>query len=97
MNRQRNTKKEKQLPQEGIAGKKASSGSIWTYLWEKNISGIDDIFDDDGGEDDDNDDKVNDLDDGVEDLDDIVEDLDDYDEDKPEVQQQSLLPEQPLS
>ena len=59
---------------------------------DKNISGNenDDSYDDGGGEDDGDNHKVDDLDDGV-------EDIDDYDEDKPEVQQQSLLPKQPLS
>ena len=64
--------------------------AAFALTFGKNISCNDDRFDDDGGEDVDDDDKVDDLDDGV-------EDPDDYDEDKPEVQQQSLLPEQPLS
>ena len=71
--------------------------AAFALTFGKNISGNDDRFDDDDGEDNDDDDKLDDLDDGVEDLDDVVEDPDDYDEDKPEVQQQSLLPEQPLS
>ena len=64
--------------------------AAFALTFGKNISRNDDRFDNDGGEDDDDDDYVDDLDDGV-------EDLDDSDEDKPEVQQQSLLPEQPLS
>ena len=66
--------------------------AAFALTFGKNISGNgnDDSYDDGGGEDGDDDDKVDDLDDGV-------EDPDDYDEDKPEVQQQSLLPEQPLS
>ena len=64
--------------------------AAFALTFGKNISRNDDRFDNDGGEDEDDDDYVDDLDDGV-------EDLDDSDEDKPEVQQQSLLPEQPLS
>ena len=66
--------------------------AAFALTFGKNISGNenDDSYDDGCGEDDDDDDKVDDLDNGV-------EDPDDYDEDKPEVQQQSLLPEQPLS
>ena len=68
------------------------SPAAFALTFRKNISGNEnyDSYDDGCGEDDDDDDKVDDLDNGV-------EDPDDYDADKPEVQQQSLLPEQPLS
>ena len=66
--------------------------AAFALTFGKNISGNEnnDNYDDGCGEDDDDDDKIEVIDDGV-------DDPDDYDEDKPEVQQQSLLPEQPLS